>query len=128
MNEIEFKLEHPLPVEYKANLKHHREKYICGRSFSRYSILDDDTAFRKKQPFTIPMADWLSTPSVLPECIKEIMFGDMVKKQGILDDKILKKHIDLISKENVGPQTLVSEADRVFSIIIFCLWYDLFFS
>ena len=56
------------------------------------------------------------------------MFGGMVKNQGILDEEMLNKHINMISKENVGPQTLVSEADRVFSIIIFSLWYDLFFS
>lgn len=56
------------------------------------------------------------------------MYGDLVKKQGLLDYKVLKKHIDLISKDGVGPQTLVSEADKVFSIIIFSLWYDLFFS
>ena len=117
-----------LPVPFKANLEHNREKYICGNSFNRYSILDSDTAFRRKQPFTIPLADWLSTPSVLPECIRAVIFGDMIKKQGILNEKILKKHIDMISSEDVGPQTLVSEADRVFSIIIFSLWYDLFFS
>ena len=52
----------------------------------------------------------------------------MIKKQGILNEKTLKRHIDLITREDVGPQTLVSEADRVFSIIIFSLWYDLFFS
>ncbi len=117
-----------LPVQYKANLTHHREKYICGNSFSRYGILDKETAFRTKQPFTIPLADWLSNPSLLPDCMKEIMYGDMVKKQGIINDKILKKHIDRISKDDVGPQTLVSEADRVFAIIVFSLWYDLFFS
>jgi len=117
-----------LPVHFKANLDSHREKYICGSSFSKYGILDNKTALRKKQPFTIPIADWLSTPSKLPEFIKEIMFGDTLKKQGILDYKILKEHIGLISKDKVGPQTLVSEADRVFAVIIFCLWYDLFFS
>ncbi|MFC1495604.1 asparagine synthetase B family protein, partial [Thermodesulfobacteriota bacterium] len=117
-----------LPVHFKANLDNHREKYICGISFSKYGILDDKTALRKKQPFTIPLADWLSTPSILPEFIKDIMFGNTIKEQGILDYKVLKKHMDLISKDEVGPQTLVSEADRVFAIIIFCLWYDLFFS
>jgi asparagine synthase (glutamine-hydrolysing) len=117
-----------LPVNYKVNLADNREKYICGNSFARYSILDRDTALRKKQPFTIPMADWLSDPSRLPECIKEVMFGDMVKKQGIINGDTLKKDIALISKEKVGPQTLVSEADRVYAIIIFTLWYDLFFS
>lgn len=117
-----------LPVHFKANIKSHREKYICGNSFSRYGVLDNETAFRKKQPFTIPLADWLSDPSVLPDDIKEIMFGSTIKKQGVLDYNIFKEHIELISSEGVGPQTLVSEADRVFSIIIFCLWYDLFFS
>ena len=117
-----------LPINYKVNLAENREKYICGNSFARYSILDKETAFRKKQPFTIPMADWLSDPSKLPECIKEVMFGDMIKKHGIINPDILKRHINLISKENVGPQTLVSDADRVYAIIIFTLWYDLFFS
>jgi asparagine synthase (glutamine-hydrolysing) len=117
-----------LPINFKVNLADNREKYICSNSYARYSILDRDTAFRKKQPFTIPMADWLSDPSKLPECIKEVMFGDMIKKQGIIKSDILKRDINLISKENVGPNTLVSEADRVYAIIIFTLWYDLFFS
>jgi asparagine synthase (glutamine-hydrolysing) len=56
------------------------------------------------------------------------MFGDIIKTQGVLDYKVLKEHMILISKDEVGPNTLVSEADRVFAIIIFCLWYDLFFS
>jgi asparagine synthase (glutamine-hydrolysing) len=117
-----------LPINYKVNLAENREKYICGNSYATYSILDKETAFRKKQPFTIPMADWLSTPSKLPECIKEVMFGDMVKKQGIINQDMLKRHTGLISKDDVGPNTLVSEADRVYAIIIFTLWYDLFFS
>jgi len=53
---------------------------------------------------------------------------DFQSIQGILDYKMLKKDMKFISKDEVGPQTLVSEADRVFAIIIFCLWYDLFFS
>jgi len=117
-----------LPVDFKVNPANNREKYICGNSFAMYSILDKETAFRKKQPFTIPMADWLSEPSRLPECIKEVMFGDMVKKQGIINPDILKRHISLLSKEDVGPNTLVSEADRIYAVIIFTLWYDLFFS
>jgi asparagine synthase (glutamine-hydrolysing) len=116
-----------LPVNFKANLEHHREKYICSNAFSRYAVLDHDTAFRKKQPFTIPLADWLSRPASLPEPLKEILLGDFIKKQGILDYNVLKKHLNRISGEAVGPQTLVSEADRVYGIIIFSLWYDLFF-
>ncbi|NLA75316.1 MAG: asparagine synthase (glutamine-hydrolyzing) [Deltaproteobacteria bacterium] len=111
-----------LPIHFKVNLAENREKYICSYSYARHSILDKESAFRKKQPFTIPMADWLSDVSKLPECIKEVMSGEMVEKQGIISQDILKKHIRLISNENVGPQTLVSEADKVYAIIIFTLW------
>ncbi len=116
-----------LPVNFKVNPENYKEKFICSSAFSRYSVLDYETAFRKKQPFTIPLADWLSKPSLLPEPVREVLFGDMIKKQGILDYNVLKRHLNMISSESVGPDTLISEADRVFGIIIFTIWYDLFF-
>ena len=59
--------------------------------------------------------------------LQEILLGDMVKRQGILDHKVVKAHVEKISKQGIGPNTLVSEADRVFAVIIFTLWYDIFF-
>lgn len=116
-----------LPIQFKINLHDGREKFICSYAYNRYSILDHETAFRKKLPFTIPLADWLADPSSLPDFLQEIMLGNMVQQQGIFDDHVFKEHIKKISVSGIGPQTLVSEADRVFSIIIFTLWYDMFF-
>jgi len=116
-----------LPVEYKVNLKEQKEKYICRYAFAKYSVLDKETANRLKQPFTIPLADWLADPKSLPDFMQDILLGDVVKNQGILNDAFVKNLVSHVSTEGVGPQTLVSAADRVFAIVMFTLWYDEFF-
>ena len=116
-----------LPIEFKISLGDFRGKFICRRAFNRYGILDDKTALREKLPFTIPLADWLSSPSELPDFLQEILLGDTVRRQGVLDHRVVKGHVERISKHGIGPHTLVSEADRVFAVIIFTLWYDIFF-
>ncbi len=116
-----------LPITFKVDARLGKEKRILSRAFQKYGVLDRDTAERVKQPFTIPLADWLASPERLPERIKEIVLGDRVKHQGILNPAVLKRHLTRISAGNTGPATLVSAADRVFSIIVFSLWYDEFF-
>ncbi len=116
-----------LPVHFKVNLDMHRGKFICTYAYPRYSVLDQETAFRDKLPFTIPLADWFSNPSLLPEFMREILLGNIIKNQGILNHDVVRRHIKRISSEGIGPQTLVSEADRVFAVVIFTLWYDIFF-
>ena len=44
-----------------------------------------------------------------------------------LDDAESDEQIRAVSTHGIGPQTLVSSADRVFSIIVFTLWYEAFF-
>jgi asparagine synthase (glutamine-hydrolysing) len=116
-----------LPVDLKVNLDRGQAKFICGYSYDKYSVMDNTTAHRQKLPFTIPLANWLSDPSSLPEFLKEILLGDVVKKQGILDQGIVTKLVKRVSTKGVGPHTLVSDADRVFAVIIFTLWYNEFF-
>ena len=116
-----------LPVEFKINIKTGEEKYICRHTFYDKGIIDRQTAFRSKQPFTIPMAEWLSEPDDLPDCFKEVLLGDMLKKHGILNPDILKRASKKISVDGIGPATLVSAADKVFAICIFTLWYNEFF-
>jgi asparagine synthase (glutamine-hydrolysing) len=116
-----------LPVDLKVNLDRGQAKFICGYSYDKYSVMDNSTALRPKLPFTIPLANWLSDPSSLPEFLKEILLGDVVEKQGILDSDVVKKHVKRVSTKGVGPQTLVSDADRVFAVIMFTLWYNEFF-
>ena len=116
-----------LPVGFKVNLDECREKFICSHAYADFSVLDHETAFRGKQPFTIPLADWFAEPDTLPDFLQDIMLGNIIKQQGILDQDIAREHMNKITAHGVGPQTLVSEADRIFSIIIFTLWYDEFF-
>ncbi len=115
-----------LPIQMKLNLGLNREKFICSYSFVKNGLLDARTAFRKKQPFTFPMADWLSDTSTLPEPIREVLFGDIVKQHNIINPEFVRKLAGSVTAEGIGPQTLVSQADRLFSVIVFTLWYQEF--
>ena len=115
-----------LPVHLKLDISAGMEKVVCRQAFERFAVLDRQTAFRKKKPFTIPMADWLSEPDWLPEPIREVVRGEMTSRQGIVDPVIFKRLVKNITSDNIGPHTLVSDADRVFAVIVFTLWYDRF--
>ena len=117
-----------LPVDFKVNIESNREKYICGFSYLQHGLLDAETANRRKQPFTIPMADWLSDPRTLPDFLQDILLGDMIAQQGIIDPDYAKSLVKKVTADGIGPETLVSSADRVFAIIVFTLWYQAFFT
>ncbi|MFZ5564178.1 MAG: asparagine synthase (glutamine-hydrolyzing), partial [Thermodesulfobacteriota bacterium] len=51
-----------LPVGLKVDIHTGMEKVVCRHAFDRFGVLDRETAFRKKKPFTIPLAHWLSEP------------------------------------------------------------------
>lgn len=116
-----------LPPGFKVHLGLGQEKMICRYAFVKHSVLDRETAYREKQPFTVPLADWLSDPSSLPDFMKEILMGDVVERQGVLSGSMVKELARMVSAEGVGPETLVSGADRVFAVIVFTLWYEEFF-
>lgn len=111
-----------LPVTMKTNLSMNREKFICSYTYLKHGILDPVSSLRRKQPFTFPMADWLADQNGLPGFIKDIMFGDVVASQNILDPSIVKILARQVTGKGVGPSTLVSSADRLFSVIVFTLW------
>ncbi|MDY6824626.1 MAG: asparagine synthase (glutamine-hydrolyzing) [Thermodesulfobacteriota bacterium] len=115
-----------LPVHLKVDSRQAQSKIICRRALARHNVIDHETAFRKKQPFTSPIADWLSVPQSLPGFLQDILFGDVVRRHGVLNEKAFKQRVNMVSHNNVGPDTLVSEADRVFAVIMFTLWYEIF--
>jgi len=117
-----------LPVDFKINMDSGEEKFICRSTFFNKGILDKATSSRKKQPFTIPLANWLSDQEHLPDFLKDIISGDIIKQQGILNPKMVKNIAKNVSSTGIGPSTLVSEADRLLSICVFTLWYKEFFS
>ncbi|MCF8045534.1 MAG: asparagine synthase C-terminal domain-containing protein, partial [Desulfarculaceae bacterium] len=116
-----------LPPEFKANIEKGIEKYLLGYALGKYNILDRSTAGRRKLPFTIPLAHWLSDPSSLPEPLREVLSGSMIKEQGILNPDMLAHDLKHVSISRTDPNTLVSAADRVFAVMIFTLWYNQFF-
>lgn len=115
-----------LPLELRVNLKAGMEKFICRESFRTSGILPPEVSRREKKPFTMPIADWFSDPSALPEPIAEILLGRETDSQGILNGDMVRKYARQVTGKGVGPSTLVSAGDRVFAIVVFSLWYGEF--
>lgn len=115
-----------LPRSLRVNLKAGREKYICRQTFMKKGILPAQVADRAKKPFTMPIADWFSNPAELPDPIREILQGNAVDRQGILDGDMVRKYAGLVTGTGVGPETMLSAGDRVFAIVVFTLWYSQF--
>ncbi|HMA84262.1 MAG TPA: asparagine synthase (glutamine-hydrolyzing) [Desulfosalsimonadaceae bacterium] len=116
-----------LPVHLKVNLSADREKYICSHAYLKHGLMNAKNAFRKKQPFTIPIPHWLADAKTRPAYVDDILSGDMIRRQGVLNPDFVTEIGKKVRTEGVGPETLVSEADRLFAVIIFTLWYDAFF-
>ena len=74
------------------------------------------------------MAEWLSDFAALPEFLQDILNGNTVRRQNVIDPSYVISLAQEVSSEEVGPQTLVSSADRLFSVIVFTIWYQEFFS
>ncbi len=116
-----------LPVSFKLDPLKQQEKLICRHAYLRHHIIDPATAMRRKQPFTIPLTEWLLDKASLPEPIADIFYGDTIVRQGVLDPAVVKKLAERATADGAGPYTLVSTADRLFAIVVFSLWYDAFF-
>ncbi len=112
-----------LPVGLKVRSGQSLDKYICRKAFAGSGILPEKTAFRPKKPFTIPMARWFERPDLLPDEIRDVVEGDEVGRQGILDAEMVKELASSVSGRGVGPETLRSAADRFFAVLVFTLWY-----
>jgi asparagine synthase (glutamine-hydrolysing) len=115
-----------LPVARKINLARSLTKWICRQTFLKAGWIDSYTAMRPKQPFTIPLAAWLSRPRDLPAVIEPCVRGDMVHRHGVLDPQMTGALFETISRRGVGPDTLVCAADRAFAVLVFTLWYEQF--
>jgi asparagine synthase (glutamine-hydrolysing) len=112
-----------LPVNLKVRPFHCLDKYICRKAFADSGILPRQTALMPKKPFTMPMAQWFENPRNLPEALRDIACGTEVDRQGILDGDMVRELASVVTGKGVGPETLVSGADRFFAPLVFTLWY-----
>ncbi|MCD4700339.1 MAG: asparagine synthase (glutamine-hydrolyzing) [Candidatus Aegiribacteria sp.] len=111
-----------LPVHMKVNLAERMGKYVCRRSLRRHHVVDTATALREKKPFTIPLASWLLKKDSLPDYVKEIFQGGEIERTGILNPQMTGQMWNNVTADGIGPDTLVSEADRIFAVLTFSLW------
>ncbi|OPL18050.1 MAG: hypothetical protein AVO35_07785 [Candidatus Aegiribacteria sp. MLS_C] len=117
-----------LPAEMKVDLAGRTGKYICRRSLERGGIVDGTTARRGKKPFTIPTAAWLLRRGELPVFVEDLLFGPGSPLEGYLDMDMVRGIWERLTAEGIGPDTLVSDADRIFAVVTFGLWLEEFMS
>ncbi len=73
-----------------------------------------------------------SRKTAQPDELLSLVFGagdpatGLVHKQGILDPEFVLELTTRVAAEGVTPETLVSDADRVFAILVFTLWHEEF--
>ncbi|HOP26822.1 MAG TPA: asparagine synthase (glutamine-hydrolyzing) [Candidatus Sabulitectum sp.] len=115
-----------LPLDYRVNLEERTGKFLCREAFRKGGILPAEVTRRSKKPFTMPIAQWFSDPRSLPEPVADILLGNTVRAQGILNPDMVRAYAGEVTGTGVGPETLVSAGDRVFAIVVFSLWYGEF--
>lgn len=112
-----------LHPEDKVDLSRTMGKAVCRDSLLAAGVVDRDTALRRKQPFTIPMAAWLLRGGA-PDLLRAVFEGGMLRRQGLVDPDIAEGIWDRVSTRGVGPDTLVSAADRAFALLCLTLWAE----
>jgi len=111
-----------LPVHLKVDLAGRMGKYICRMALKRHGTVDASTALRTKKPFTIPMAAWLMDRRRLPGFAEDVVLGGGSPLKGLLDMEMVRTMWNRVNADGVGPETLVSDADRIFAVLTFGLW------
>ncbi len=110
-----------VPVEELADPLEGQGKLLCRRALLEGGVLDRETAFRPKRPFTIPMAAWLLRGEA-PDFVREVFEGGGLESLGLLDAGVAEGVWRSVTTEGVGPDTLVSAADRAFALLTLSLW------
>src|SRR6185503_6904379 len=111
-------------VEFSVNLPLHFkirngvQKYLMKKLLERY--IPHDLVYRRKWGFPAPVGDWLYTD--LNYMIDKWLSKERVAKVGILDDSVVRK----VLKQYLSGKKFYGK--RVWSLIIFQMWYDKYMS
>jgi len=68
------------------------------------------------------MAAWLLMGDRLPDFVEDIFKGSEISRQGVLHPVMVRDIWRRITSAGIGPETLVSDADRAFAILTLSLW------
>lgn len=109
-NLVEFAIN--LPIELK--IKNGTQKYILKKTLEKY--LPKDLIYRTKWGFTAPVGEWLKDSHKY--LIDEYLSPERIKKQGIFSAYEISK---LVSAFREGKDF---HGKRIWSLIVFQLWYD----
>lgn len=100
----------------RLKIKDHEVKYILKRAALKY--LPREIAFRKKEGFVMPINDWLLRS--LGEYVREVLSPVELTRHGLFDAGPVQA---LVDRFYAGDRSL---ANKVFSLLAFQVWYDIY--
>jgi asparagine synthase (glutamine-hydrolysing) len=105
-----------LPLKFK--IRNGVQKYLMKKLLERY--IPHDLVYRRKWGFPAPIGDWLYKD--LHYMIDRWLSKEKVAEVGVLDDEVVRK----VLKQFHSGKKFYNK--RVWSMIIFQMWYDKYIS
>jgi asparagine synthase (glutamine-hydrolysing) len=105
-----------LPGELK--IKNGETKYLLKKAAMKY--FPEEMVYRKKEGFLMPVAEWLS--GELEGYVRDTLSVAQLSKHGIFDAVGVQELIERLYR----PGSDYRDANKVFSLIVFQEWYNLY--
>ena len=101
-------------------IKNGETKYILKKAALNY--FPEDMVFRKKEGFVMPITEWLLTD--LESYVRSTLSSERLSQHGFFD---IARVDELINHLYTKRSTYI-DANKVFSLIVFQEWYDMYIS
>jgi asparagine synthase (glutamine-hydrolysing) len=105
-----------LPGRYK--IRDGETKYLLKKAALKY--FPDEMVFRKKEGFLMPVTEWLLND--LEDYVRATLSAERLSRHGIFNQSKVQELVDRLYSTG-GHYT---EVNKVFSLIVFQEWYDLY--
>jgi len=105
-----------LPGRYK--IRDGETKYLLKKAALKY--FPEEMVFRKKEGFLMPITEWLLND--LEDYVRETLSTERMSRHGLFNPARVQELIDGLYRTNSDYR----QVNRVFSLIVFQEWYDLY--
>lgn len=105
-----------LPGRFK--IREGETKYLLKKAALRY--FPEEMVFRKKEGFLMPITEWLSND--LEGYVRETLSAERISRHGLFNQARVHDLVDSLYKTDND----YTQVNRVFSLLVFQEWYDLY--
>jgi asparagine synthase (glutamine-hydrolysing) len=103
-----------------AKIRCGQTKFLLKRAALRY--FPEEMVHRPKEGFLMPVTDWLTTD--LQPYVRETLSPDRLARHGLFRPDAVQTLVDTLLRDGSD----YHDGNRVFALLVFQEWYDLYFS